>query len=179
MKPEIILIAALTTVGRVIGQNGKLPWPKIPEDMARFRSLTLGHPVIMGRKTWEFDLEQHPLPQRCNIVISASHAAHDSGKWERRSLESDDSGLYVVPSFTEALQLVQSAQKIFIIGGATVYTQALPIADTLELTLIDQEYKGDTFFPDEQAIAAHQFQRVQESNHSGYRFQTYHRQLML
>lgn len=132
MQPEVIIIAALAGSTRVIGKRGKLPWPAIPEDLQRFQSLTRGHPVIMGRITWELDLEKVPLPERLNIVISRQ--------------EGRDAGPVWVASLEAAIAVAQGMEKVFIVGGATLYTQALATADTLELTVIEGEYAGDTFF---------------------------------
>jgi len=127
--PKIILIAAMAR-NRVIGQNGRLPW-HIPEDMAYFRRHTLNHAVIMGRKTWVSI--GHPLAQRRNIVLSHCDQRID-GVEHYRSLH-------------EALDALRDTPKVFIIGGENVFRQSLALATHMELTCIDHDYEGDTFFP--------------------------------
>ncbi len=139
---ELIIIAALAgmagTAGnpanrRVIGRHNTIPW-RIPEDMAHFKATTMGHPLIMGRKTY-LSLGA-PLPGRRNIVISANP----------RFRPHPD--CLTAASLPAALALCGGADKVFVVGGEQLYRAALPLADTLILTLIDQEYEGDTFFPD-------------------------------
>jgi len=168
-KSEIVIIAALARTNRVIGQAGKMPW-RIPEDSARFKALTLGHSVIMGRKTWEFDLEGCPLPDRRNWVIT-----HDPDRFnqDRRVAELD--GGEFVPSLKVALAKTRKDPRVFIAGGATIYAQALPLADTLELTLVEGLFEGDTFFPAYQHLIGSQFGQVVREEHPGYCFETYRR----
>lgn len=125
------LIAAMSK-NRVIGSQGKIPW-QLPEDMAHFKESTWGHPILMGRKT--FDSIGKPLPGRKNIVITRNPS------WERE-------GVCVVHSLEEALSLCQSEKEAFVIGGAEIYAQAYPRAARLLFTLIEQEMEGDAFFPD-------------------------------
>lgn len=130
---EIILIAAMAH-GRVIGKDNRLLW-HLPEDMKHFKSLTQGHPVIMGRKTWESLPEKfRPLPGRKNIVIS-------------RNPNFLVAGASVCTSLNLALAACQGATQIFVIGGAEIYALALPLADRMELTEIDAAFDGDAFFP--------------------------------
>ena len=121
----------------VIGRQDKLMWP-IPEDLKRFKRLTMGHPVIMGRKTFESILQSlgKPLPGRTNIVVT-------------RDQSYTPEGAVVVHSLEEALQKAGGVdqKEIFIGGGAQIYEQALPLADRLYLTLIDDEKPGDAYFP--------------------------------
>ena len=128
---EVIVIAAISK-NRVIGNKGKIPW-HISEDFKRFKQVTMGHPVIMGRKTFE-SLSVKPLPGRENIVITSN---------------SDYSfpGIIVKHSLKDALEYCEYKDKIFIIGGASIYQQALDFANVLDLTLIDRDFEGDTFFP--------------------------------
>ena len=157
-KPIITIIAALAQQNRVIGHQGKLPW-HLPEDLQRFKQLTWGHPIIMGRKTWEFCLGKRILPHRHSIVISrtlsSTHEPHtESGSVSPVSKEPDTS-FQVVRSLPEAITSAHtrlgngspSKQNIFIIGGASIYAQALDMAHRLELTLIDGAFMGDAFFP--------------------------------
>jgi dihydrofolate reductase len=130
---EIIIIAAMAE-NRVIGKDNALPW-SLKEDMVRFRRLTAGWPCVMGRKTWE-SLPKRPLPERLNVVISGSMAAGDAA------------GAKVFPSLEEAVQHCAGYEKIFICGGASVYREALAIANKIELTVIHKQYEGDVFFPE-------------------------------
>lgn len=171
-QPEIILIAALARSNRVIGKQGKLPW-SIPADSQHFQTVTLSHPIIMGRHTWESDLDRCPLPQRWNIVISSSpQTLSRSQQCQDLSL-----GLNFVSSLREAVQLVadQGKEKVYIVGGASIYAQALEIADTLDLTLVDGEHDGDRFFPAYEHLIGSQFQQISEEPHDGFSFTLYRR----
>ena len=138
-KPHIVIVVAISRGRRALGMNGKLLW-HIPEDMRRFRALTLGHPVIMGRKTFESILEylKKPLPGRTNIVITRDETYTAPG------------GVLVVHSLDEALARAGEIdhEEIHIGGGAQLYAEALPHVDRLELTLIDDEAEADSFFPE-------------------------------
>ena len=125
----VSLIVAIAENG-VIGDNNSLLW-NIREDMRRFRTTTSGHPVVMGRKT--YDSIGRPLPKRTNVVITRSDI----------SIE----GCQVVHSLEEAISLFPQDEEIFIIGGAQIYEQALPLADRLYLTVVHRAYEGDTSFP--------------------------------
>ena len=121
---------------RVIGRNNRLPW-KLPRDSAFFRTITMGKPVIMGRRT--FESVGRPLPGRTNIVLTRSGFAHDSAR--------------IVPDLDAALEMAESQclidgiEECFVIGGANIYALALPRADRLYETLIDADIEGDTYFP--------------------------------
>ncbi len=167
-KPEIIIIAALAESNRVIAQKGELPW-QIPEDSQRFQELTLNHTVIMGRKTWENDLKNSPLRNRNNIVISSKP---QEVKVASPSLDYPFEVL-VFKSIEEALEKSKEPEKIFIAGGAAIYAQALELADTLELTLVEGDYEGDTFFPEYQSLVGSQFELVVTEVHPGFRYETY------
>ena len=169
-QPEIIIIAAIAESNRVIAQNGKLPWT-IPEDSQRFQSLTLNHTVIMGRKTWENDLKNRPLKNRINIVISSSP---QEVKVVSQSVNSSDR-LLVVKSIEEALSKAWETEKIFIAGGGSIYDQTLELADTLELTLVEGDFDGDTFFPEYQSLIGSQFELVAKEVRPGFRYETYKR----
>ncbi|NJO85355.1 MAG: dihydrofolate reductase [Synechococcaceae cyanobacterium RM1_1_27] len=136
--PEIVLIAAMTRSDRVIGCNGKLPWPPIPEDMERFKTRTLGHPVLMGGRTWREDLNQVPLPGRIHIVVSTQAVQVAEAKPEPIAFTSLEKALEWIHQ--------QPWPRVYILGGGSIYTQTLPQADTLDLTLIEADYKGDIFF---------------------------------
>ena len=116
----------------VIGKDGDLPW-HLPEDLKRFKSLTTDHAIIMGRKTW--DSIGRPLPNRQNIVISRD----STKKFE---------GATLAPTLDAALEIVEPHRSPFIIGGSEIYRLALDVTQTIEMTLIDAEVDGDTFFPD-------------------------------
>src|SRR5438067_9831623 len=120
MTQHITLVVAMDA-NRGIGIDNKLPW-HLPEDLAHFKRVTLGHPIIMGRKTW--DSIGRPLPGRRNIVITRNPQWHADGT-ERAS------------SLTSALDLARNESKVFVIGGGEIYAQALPLADELVLTEID------------------------------------------
>ncbi|MEO0855156.1 MAG: dihydrofolate reductase, partial [Cyanobacteria bacterium J06648_11] len=126
--PEVILIAAIASRNRAIGRHGTLPW-HLPEDLARFKRLTSGHAVIVGRKTWQTDLGERALPGRHTIVLSATQVGHLSDRL------SDRDDLCVAASLPAAFECVRG-DRVFIMGGASVYAQTLAIADRLELTLV-------------------------------------------
>src|SRR5882672_8215181 len=122
--PRIYLVAAVARNG-VIGAKGKLPW-HLPEDLQHFKKLTLGHPVIMGRRTWE-SLGK-PLPGRENIVISRKPGYAVPGASMAVSIEG-------------AIALCAGEPVAFVIGGAEIYAASLPLADALVLTEIDRDYE--------------------------------------
>lgn len=126
----INIIVAVAKNG-VIGDKNSLLW-HIREDMVHFRTLTSGHPVIMGRKT--YDSIGRPLPKRTNVVIT-------------RDTELQIEGCTMAHSLEEAIALFDPEEEIFIIGGAQIYTQALPLAHRIYLTVVEREYQGDTSFP--------------------------------
>ena len=133
---EIILIAAMAE-NRVIGRDNAMPW-SIKGNLAHFKEMTMGFPCIMGRKTWE-SLPKKPLPGRLNIVVSKTipvEFSRNAGEFR------------VFPSLPSAIDYCRGYQKIFICGGETIYRQALPLADKIDLTLISGKYDGDAFFPE-------------------------------
>lgn len=138
-------VCAVAAIGRnrELGKEGKLLW-RIPPDVQRFRDLTRGHPLIMGRKTFEsiINYRGSPLPERTNIVITRDPAAIE---------EKEYANVTIVRSLEEALEKAKDApgnDEIHIGGGAEIYTLALPMIDKLYLTLIDAEAPdADTFFP--------------------------------
>ena len=130
---RVSLVAAVAR-GGVIGRGGEIPW-RLPEDLARFRALTTGHAVVMGRKTWESLPERfRPLPGRRNVVVSRNPEWRADGAERAGSLE-------------DALALLDGAERVFVIGGGQLYAEALPYADELLLTEIDADAEGDTWFP--------------------------------
>lgn len=127
----ISMIAAMAT-NRVIGKDNKMPW-HLPADLKHFKKVTLGKPVVMGRKT--FESIGRPLPGRRNIVISRQTPLHTQGaEW--------------VNSVEQALALLNDQAEVMIIGGAEIYRQCLPLAKRLYLTKIELTTDGDAFFPD-------------------------------
>lgn len=124
----------------VIGAGGDIPW-RVPEDFAHFKRTTSGHPVVMGRLTWE-SLPRRPLPGRTNIVVS-SHGA--------QGVPDADGAAVAVGTLGEALALAADApggDEVWVIGGSQVYGESLPIADVLEVTEINTEVEGDAFAPE-------------------------------
>jgi dihydrofolate reductase len=162
---EVVLIAAMAR-GRVIGRGNALPW-HLPEDMAHFRTVTRGHPVIMGRKTWDSLPERfRPLPGRRNLVVTRSAG------WQAAGAEA-------MPSLEAALAATADAGRVFVIGGAELYAAALPLADTLLLTEIDAEFEGDAHFPGFTHLGfverARERHRAAAPNHFDFAFVTYRR----
>lgn len=167
-KPEIIIIAALAESNRAIAKDGKLPW-KIPEDSKRFQSLTLNHILIVGRNTWEKDLKEQPLKDRDIIIISSKK---EEVEMELEFINYPEK-VVVFDTLEEALEKAKDTKKIFIAGGASIYAQALELADTLELTLVEGDFEGDTFFPEYQHLVGSQYELVAKENHPGFRYETY------
>ena len=161
-KTILTLIAAVAKNG-VIGKDNRLPW-HLPADLRHFKALTTGHAVIMGRKTWESLPEKfRPLPGRQNIVVTrnAAYAA---------------SGATVAGSLPDAVAAA-AGEEAFVIGGAELYQVALLLADRLQLTEIDAEFDGDTWFP---ARDLRQWREVTRDMHRdetgpGYAFVRYDR----
>jgi dihydrofolate reductase len=127
----ISLITAMDR-NRLIGNNNQLPW-HLPADFAHFKSVTMGKPVIMGRKTYESI--GRPLPGRMNIVLS-------------RDPDISFEGVACVSSFEQALVLAADAEEVMVIGGSTIYEMLLPRANRLYLTYVDAEFEGDAWFPE-------------------------------
>ena len=155
-SPEIVLVAAVARNG-AIGRGSELLF-RDPVDQRHFRDTTMGHPVIMGRKTWDsLPARYRPLPGRRNIVVSRNAAL---------TLE----GAEVALSLDAALALVGAARQVFVIGGAQLYALALPLAKALVLTEVDADLDGDSFFPDWDRS---QFERIASQTHGsaeGLRF---------
>ena len=150
------IIAAVARNG-VIGKDNQLLW-HLPEDMRHFRETTRGKPVIMGRKTWESLPDAfRPLPGRNNIVVSRNPAYQPAGA----SLAS---------TLNDAILKAGDAEEVFVIGGAELYRQAMPIADRLYLTEIDQEFEGDVSFPHIQESNWEEASREVQHSTSGIRY---------
>jgi dihydrofolate reductase len=127
--PRLIAIVAMSA-NRVIGREGKLPW-HYPEDLKFFKRTTFGHPILMGRAT--FDSIGRPLPGRQNIVLSRTMAPRE--------------GVTVIREISELTQVCGEAETIFVIGGARVFEELLPQCDGLYLTYITKDYEGDVLLP--------------------------------
>lgn len=153
-KPRVALIAAVASNG-VIGSDNALPW-RLPEDLKRFKALTLGHPVIMGRKT--FESIGRPLPGRRNIVISRNAAFSAEGCETAASL---DAALAACAGTTD---------EVFIIGGEQIYAAAMPHAERLYLTEIQAEFQGDARFPEFDRGAWHETVRERHRTDGGFEF---------
>ena len=125
---KVSLICAASQNG-VIGRDNRLPW-RLPADLAHFKRLTTGHHILMGRKTWESIGK--PLPNRANIIIT-------------RQAKFQAEGCLVAHSLEKALALCSDDEEIFVIGGAEIYRQVLPVANKIYLTRIRQDFEGDTF----------------------------------
>jgi dihydrofolate reductase len=144
---ELVVIAAVAEGNRVIGRDMDLPW-HIPADLRRFKRLTTGHPLVMGRRTFESLVNQFggPLPQRENAVLTRDPAM-------ARRLPEMGPNVRIYPTLEAALAAYSSRERIFIGGGASVYeavlreTAGAPIADRLELTIVEGSFEGDTTFP--------------------------------
>lgn len=145
MIAQLGLVWAMAENG-VIGRDGGLPWD-LPDDLARFKAITEGHTVVMGRRTWE-SLWIKPLPNRTNIVVSRQHDFAAEGAIVARSL---GAALAAAPT-----------QEIYCIGGAGLFVKALPFATRLELTLIHADIEGDVYMP---AIDWSQWMLTAESVH--------------
>lgn len=130
MNKEIIIIAAIS-LNNIIGDEGCIPW-RIPEEQQFFKRTTIGHPIIMGRKT--YDSIKRPLPERRNIVISKKQGLCING-------------VEVTESLINAINLCQNDSKIFIIGGSSVYEQALSISTKAYITHVLDYFDGDSEFP--------------------------------
>jgi dihydrofolate reductase len=125
----MITLVVAASINGVIGKDGAIPW-RLPEDMRRFKALTLGHTVVMGRKTWDsLPPKNRPLPGRRNVVVTRDSGWRAEGA-ERMSLE----------------DALKAAADIFVIGGAEIYRAALPFADRVELTLVRRNFEGDAIF---------------------------------
>lgn len=160
---QVNIIAALST-DRVIGKDGGLPW-HLPPDLKRFKKLTSGHPMVMGRKTFE-SIGSRPLPGRRTVVLTGRPG------WSAPGVES-------AATLPEALALLEGSPEVFIAGGTEVFRQGLAVADRLYLTWIEAEVEGDTYFPE---FDLADWELVEEEHHApgdsapfAWRFSTYDR----
>lgn len=152
---RVTLIAALGR-NRVIGAHGDMPW-HLPEDLAHFKATTMGHPMIMGRRT--FEAIGRPLPGRRSIVVTRAR------QWRRPGVET-------AHSLDEALALAGPVDEVFVVGGGEIYAQALPLATRMVLTEVDAEPEGDTWFPEWEP---EQWREVARDDRDGFAFVTYDR----
>jgi len=122
---------------RVIGKDNAMPW-SVKGNLAHFKEMTMGFPCIMGRKTWE-SLPKKPLTGRLNVIVSETLTPNNFP---------DAQDIKVFPSLDSAIEYCAEYKKIFICGGESIYKQALPLANKIDLTLITGQYDGDTYFPE-------------------------------
>jgi dihydrofolate reductase len=155
----VIAIIVAMSENRVIGKNNQLPW-HLPADLKHFKGLTTGHPVVMGRKT--YDSIGKPLPNRPNLLIT-------------RQLGYFVEGALVVHDLAEALKKARNLdEQVFIIGGSEIFTQALPLVDALFITWVHAEVEGDVYFPelhpDEWQEVERERKEADEKHAYGYSF---------
>lgn len=153
MPPRLSVIAALAR-NRVIGRDNSLPW-HLPEDLKHFKVLTMGHHIVMGRKTYES--LGRLLPGRTTVIVS-------------RNPDYAVPGAIVVTSLRQALSACANDPEIFLIGGAELYQQSLALADRLYLTEIDAEFEGDAYFPEIAPGDWHEIARERHVSSSGLAF---------
>lgn len=159
----LVSIIAAMDRNRLIGNNNQLPW-HLPADLVHFKRVTMGKPIIMGRKTYESI--GRPLPGRTNIVLT-------------RSSDFSAEGVLTANTLEQALSHVSAEDEVMIIGGSTIYELTLPEADRLYLTYVEDSFEGDAWFPDfdleQWSIVASEEHSADEKNSSAYRFVTYAR----
>lgn len=160
-RPLIRLVVAYCD-NRVIGRNGTMPW-HLPSDLAHFKRSTLGHPILMGRKTWA-SLQRRPLPGRRNLVLSRDTGFTAEGAEPFTSLE-------------DALAACAGAERVCIIGGEQLFRLALPMADEIVATEIHASIDGDTWFPEPDARQWREAERLPQPAENGlsFDFVTYQR----
>ncbi|MFO8086417.1 MAG: type 3 dihydrofolate reductase [Bacteroidales bacterium] len=161
MNPTLSLIVAVAQ-DNVIGKDNTMPW-HLPADLKHFKSITYGHPVIMGRKT--FESIGKPLPGRKNIVLSTGKA-----------IAAKHQDIILVHSMADALKECREAEEVFVIGGNSIYQLALPLAERIYLTRIDAQFPGDTFFPElnknRWVVVEEEKHQADDKNPYDYIFQT-------
>ena len=150
---KLIIIAALNKK-RVIGKDGRLPW-HISEDLKRFKRLTLGHTVLMGRKTYES--MGKPLADRRNVVLTSKNI----------------SGVETYSSIGTELDALKEEENVFVIGGGEIFGQFLDHADELRLTFVDNDMDGDVLLPSYEHLIGSRFSLVNEEQHDGFVFRDY------
>ena len=150
---KLALIAAIGR-NRIIGKDGALPW-HIPQDLKRFKQLTTGHTVLMGRRT--FESLGKPLPRRRNVVVTSRPIP----------------GVETFHSVNAALQVLAEEEKVFVIGGARLYGRLLREADELYLTFVHLDVDGDSYFPEYDEVIQNQFREVHREEHGDFTFVDY------
>ena len=159
----MISIVVAASENHVIGARGELPW-RLPDDLKRFKAVTIGKPIVMGRKTW--DSIGRPLPGRQNIVIT-------------RQTDFAANGCEVVSAVDEALAVAGDAAEIMVIGGSQIYDLLLPRAKRLYLTRVHAELEGDAFFPEisdtEWRLVGEEQHPADERNEHAFSFRVYER----
>jgi dihydrofolate reductase len=157
-----ILIAA-TSQNNALGKDNKIIW-HLPDDFKRFKELTSGHHIIMGRKT--FESFPKPLPNRTHVVIT-------------RQKNYNPEGCIVVNSIEEAFEICPKSEDVFLIGGAEIYKLGLPFTDKIELTYINETFEADAFFPEidfsEWKLTNEEFHPKDEKHAHDFSFQTYNK----
>ena len=158
---EIVLIAAVAEANRVIGKENRLPW-HLSEDLKRFKRLTSGYPMIMGRRTFESLVDEFggPLPDRRLLVVTS------------RDKLKEYPDIETFPDPEAALTAAQETPRVFIGGGATIYEQFLERADRWELTIVEGNFQGDTRFPRYEHLIGTVFRKTAEDRRDGFRFLT-------
>lgn len=160
----MISIIVAMTENNVIGRDGDMPW-RLSSDLRRFKKITMGHHILMGRKT--YDSIGRPLPGRTSVVIS-------------RSANYDDPNIRVARSLEKALEIAAGDDEIFVTGGAQIFELALPMTDRVYLTRIHCTLEGDTHFPgiawDEWNLVEEEKHKADEKNNHDYSFLTYDRE---
>lgn len=166
---QVTLIAAMTPGNHVIGMDDKIPW-RLPADLKRFKQLTMGKPVVMGRKTWESIPEKfRPLPGRDNIVVTRN-----------KEYQTPD-GVIVANTIKEAMHVAsQGHPEVMVIGGAAIYEACMPWATTIHATFVNGKYDGNVFFP---PISYHwetvevEHHQADEKNECPYTYVTFRRDI--
>lgn len=157
----IVSIIAAMDRNRLIGNRNQLPW-HLPADLVHFKQVTMGKPIIMGRKTYESI--GRPLPGRTNIVLT-------------RSRDFDAEGVLVANTLQQALDYVPAVDEVMIIGGSSIYELALPAADRLYLTFVENSFEGDAWFPEydqgQWRMVSSEQHPADEKNSADYRFVNY------
>lgn len=152
----MIALVAAVAQNNCIGKRGALPW-YLPEDLKHFKKLTLGHVVLMGRKTWDSIPEKFkPLPKRANVVITRQNLAVPAGV----------EVYHTIPTALAA----HAGKDIFVIGGAEIYNQTFALSDTLYITEVHKPVEGDAFFPE---FNKNEWQEIEREDHEGFSFVTY------
>ena len=160
-RPEIVIVAAVAEKDRLIGDGLKLPW-HIPEDLKHFKRLTVGKPMILGRRTFQSLVEQFggPLKNRRHLVVTRNPG-----------YATDQAEVFL--SIDEAVSAAGDVDELIIAGGASIYAYFLERADRMELTIVEGDYEGDTYFPEFEHLIGTRYEIVRADQRDGFRFMTY------